>query len=157
MARGFDNINLVFTIGNQTKDANKNVTARNEAQHSTVCFTKNLNITYRMSSPIKRLRGRQSMLRSNSPRKDSSLNDFENKIWNSKTCKNEMYQNEKRKMTSTSKVWIDDLTFWDKSCAVLLKYHRYSKTNMKIFLFLPYAHTRTHARTHTHARKKKVE
>ncbi|KAK6625505.1 hypothetical protein RUM43_005804 [Polyplax serrata] len=123
MGRGFDNINLVFTIGNQTRHSNKNARARSEPQHSTVSFTRNLNITYRMSSPIKRPRGRPT-LRPSSPKKSVS-NDVQEKTWNMDQDRNKNYHlDERMRSTSNAKVLIDDLTFWDKSCSVLLKYHR---------------------------------
>lgn len=123
MGRGFDNINLVFTIGNQSKDANKNVSTKTDAQHATVCFTRNLNVTYSMSSPIKRPRARKQGIQSISPNRISI--EPVNKNLKQQTYKTEsINDNEKKKSITTSKVPIDDLTFWDKSCSVLLKYHR---------------------------------
>lgn len=124
MGRGFDNINLVFTICNQSKDANKNVITRNEAQHATVCFTRDLNVTYTMSSPIKRPRGRLQGLRHNSPQRRVSTESDVIKTWNPKSWSTDVhYDNEKRQI-NYSKIAVDDLTFWERSCAVMLRYHR---------------------------------
>lgn len=64
MGRGFDNIRLVFTVASQQRDANRNVVTRSDAQHATVAFTRDLNVTVTVEASPRRLQRRPPPSRS---------------------------------------------------------------------------------------------
>lgn len=109
MGRGFDNIRLVFTVGSQQRDANRNVVTRTDAQHATVAFTRDLNVTVTVEASPRKLTRRANLTRT-VPALDAVVPK----------------QFISRQMPG-NKVLMDDLTFWDKSSAVMLRYHRYNQ------------------------------
>lgn len=131
MSRGFDNVDLVFTLSS-AQDKNKNLMtcgSKTEPQHSTVCFTVDLNVTYTMSSPITRRRNRSGRSssgdsrdepRTASPKANGRKLDTTNGRSSPSTMKNE---NARKFVITRSNE--NDLTFWSNSCGVILYYHRY--------------------------------
>lgn len=141
MGRGFDNVNLVFTF-ETCQDNEKNIYNGNRyvsspiykelAQHSTVVFTKVLNVSYTMSSPIKRLRNKAeedfAALSNSSERNNSDIGDLceanQNKvqIGNRRNVIHPERQSNPQipTMFNTER----DCTHWSKNCGAFLSFHR---------------------------------
>lgn len=142
MGRGFDNLDLVFAlpsqINNNFRGNNRNVISpvcKEEPQHSTVTFSKMLNVSYTVSSPMKRICNRQG--NEFSQRSCSSSSSFT--LCSDGTRKENTVSSQSESGESHSE-FLDqsplirsrrvsqsngDSTFWTKSCALLLNYHRW--------------------------------
>ncbi|KAL0272432.1 UNVERIFIED_CONTAM: hypothetical protein PYX00_005402 [Menopon gallinae] len=111
MGRGFDNVNLVFTTVDQPKDVNKNEVTRSEGKHATVSFTRDLSVTYTVS---KKPLAHFQRVRRGSPQRRIAVEPNSVKTYNPKSWSD-----------TDKKMFLgDDQTFWEKSCAFLLRYHK---------------------------------
>jgi hypothetical protein len=141
MGRGFDNVNLVFTVqpcqdneGN-SYNGNRNVSSpvhKKLAQHSTVTFTKVLNVSYTMSSPINRPRNkvqRDIAALSNSSERntldtsdscESNRNRVQINNSNNVEHAGSQYSLQIPTMFKTEK----DCIHWSKNCGAFLSFHR---------------------------------
>lgn len=141
MGRGFDNVNLVFTVqpceDNERNSSNGNryissPIYKELAQHSTVSFTKVLNVSYTMSSPIKRpqnkAQGDIATLPKSSERNVSDVGDLceSNQdavhINNSKNAEHSERQNN-HQIPTMFKIE-KDCIHWSKNCGAFLSFHR---------------------------------
>lgn len=142
MGRGFDNVNLVFTVqpcqdneGN-SYNGNRNVSSpvhKKLAQHSTVTFTKVLNVSYTMSSPINRPRNkvqRDIAALSNSSERntldtsdscESNRNRVQINNSNNVEHAGSQYSLQIPTMFKTEK----DCIHWSKNCGAFLSFHRW--------------------------------
>ena len=141
MGRGFDDVNLVFTV-QQCEDnerscynPNRNVSSpiyKELAQHSTVTFMKVLNVSYTMSSPINRPRNKvqrdSAALPNNSERNTSdtgnSCESNQNRVQinngNNVEHAGRQYSLQIPSMFKTEK----DCVHWSKNCGAFLSFHR---------------------------------
>ncbi|KAK7873112.1 hypothetical protein R5R35_006342 [Gryllus longicercus] len=144
MARGFDNLDLVFALppqnNNHLRGNSRNVISpvcKEEPQHSTVSLSKILNVSYSVASPMKRICSRprrECVLQSSYDSSDScSSHSSEVMQDDSELCRNDpgeacsaisedhsVITNARRLSKSNG-----DCTFWTKSCATLLNHHRW--------------------------------
>lgn len=144
MGRGFDNIDLVFTV--PFKDNNENKCSsktcghivkpvfRESSQKSTVCLTRLLQVSYTVTPLEEKLKQKQEDI---NRRIDcnSSVNAHNTKLYGTdkkfaiqsgNNCENSASLQNKITNSNTEKVInTSDNTYWSKSCAVLLSYHRW--------------------------------
>ena len=141
MGRGFDSVNLVFTVQScednerSCYNVNRNVSSpiyKELAQHSTVTFMKVLNVSYTMSSPINRPRNKvhrgSAALPSNSERNTSdngnSCESNRNRVQINNSNNTEhagrQYSLQIPSMLKTEK----DCVHWSKNCGAFLSFHR---------------------------------
>ncbi|XP_047098968.1 putative zinc metalloproteinase C607.06c [Schistocerca piceifrons] len=143
MGRGFDNIDLVFTV---PKNDNENRTSsktcahiakpvfRELSQNSTVCLTRLLQVSYTVTPLEEKLKQKQENIN-----RRADFNSTEN-VHNAKLHgtdkkfasqsgnnfeKTNSLQNKKPNYTTEKLMDISDHTYWSKSCAALLSYHRW--------------------------------
>nr|CAD7605228.1 unnamed protein product [Timema genevievae] len=127
MGRGFDNLNLVFTVHTKNdnekidKEKNKRVSSpasKASAQHATVSFTKVLNISYRAPSPIRKPINKFNRT-PDSPKRKLSFTDL------SIRSSQESIASDTVDESQTTSELSGDLTYWTKSCATILAFHRW--------------------------------
>jgi hypothetical protein len=141
MGRGFDSVNLVFTVqpceDNERScySVNQNVSSpiyKELAQHSTVTFMKVLNVSYTMSSPINRPRNKvqrdSAVLSYNSGRNTSDIGnscESNQNIVNINNSNNNEYAERHHGLQIPSMFKTDkDGVHWSKNCAAFLSFHR---------------------------------
>jgi hypothetical protein len=141
MGRGFDNVNLVFTV--QPRDDNERNSCNGNqyisssiykelAQHSTVTFTKVLNVSYTVSSPISRSHNkvqRESAALPNSSERNTSdagdsceSNQHSIQINNSNSIEYAGRQSSPQ-IPTIFKIQ-RDCVHWTKNCGAFLCFHR---------------------------------
>jgi len=126
MGVGYSDIYKVFTIhgrsgscgsGSGSSDGYRaRRRARSLPQHATVSFTLDLSVTCTMSSPVRRPRGKAAQQVA-TVRKSMSQDE-------NKSLKRVVKSFTTESFDSRAFKCIDDLTFWSKSCAALLAFHR---------------------------------
>nr|CAD7430468.1 unnamed protein product [Timema monikensis] len=126
MGRGFDNLNLVFTVHKKNdnekldKEINKKVSSaasKASAHHATVSFTKVLNVSYRAPSPIRKPINKTNRT-PDSPKRKLSFTDL------SIRSSQESIASDTVDESQTTSELSRDLTYWTKSCATILAFHR---------------------------------
>jgi hypothetical protein len=139
MARGFDNMHLVFTYQpcedneRNSYNANQYISSpiyKEVAQHSTVIFTNILNVSYTMSSPIKRLRnkaqGDVAALPSSSERSNTDIGDLCESNRNKVQINNQkdVVDQERQNNPEIPTMFKRDCIHWSKNCVAFLSFHR---------------------------------
>lgn len=141
MGRGFDNVNLVFTVQpcedneRNTYNGNRYVSSpiyKELAQHSTVSFSRVLNVSYTMSSPIRRPRSKSQGSMSTSNTMDRSNPDIadscetnQNKIQINNSRNEEHPGKQSNHQIPTTFKVERDCMHWSKNCAAILNFHRW--------------------------------
>jgi hypothetical protein len=141
MGRGFDNVNLVFTV-QRCENNEKNSNNRNRfvsspvykepAQNSTVAFTKVLNVSYTVSPRVKRPQNKAqeiiTALPNVSGRNTSDIGDVcesnRNRVQTNNG--NNMKHPEGLSNPQTPRVFNmeTDFAHWSKNCGAFLSFHR---------------------------------
>jgi Putative peptidase family. len=133
MGRGFDNVNLVFTVqpceDNERNSCNGNRYVSSPiykelAQHSTVAFTRTLNVSYTMSSPMKRPRSKSQGESARTARSTEDISEANrNKLNINKSRNLDSPDRQQSQIPMTFKVE-KDCIHWSKNCGVFLSFHR---------------------------------
>jgi hypothetical protein len=141
MGRGFDNVNLVFTV-QRCEDSEKNSNIRNRfvsspvykelVQHSTVAFTKVLNVSYTVSPHVKKPENKAQeniiSLLNVSGRNTQDIGDVcesnqtRVQINNGNNVKHPVRLSNPQ--TPTVFNMERDCTYWSKNCGAFLTFHR---------------------------------
>lgn len=141
MGRGFYNVNLVFTFqtckGNERNSYNgsRHVSSpicKELVQHSTVVFTKFLNVSCNMSSPIKRLRNKAkedvAAFSNSSERNNSDIGDLCEASQNKVQMNNRSNVIHPERQNNTQVLTMfnveGDCTHWSKNCGAFLSFHK---------------------------------
>ena len=141
MGRGFDNVNLVFTVqpceDNERNSCNGNRYVSSPiykelAQHSTVAFTKVLSVSYTVSSPMKRPRSKSQGESTNPRRNPGNLTETNANKLNFNNTRNvdSPERQYSHQIPTTFKVE-KDCIHWSKNCAVMLSFHRWVYTRVR--------------------------
>lgn len=142
MGRGFDNVNLVFTVqsceDNESYSYNRNryvssPVCKELAQHSTLSFTKVLNVSYTMSPRIKRpqnkAQGNITVLPNISERSTSDIDDLCESNQNRGQINNGNNVKHPKRLNNPQIPTVfqmeRDCTHWSKNCGAFLSFHRW--------------------------------
>jgi hypothetical protein len=141
MGRGFDSVNLVFTVqhceDNKRTSNNRNrfvssPVCKEPAQNSTVAFTKVLNVSYTVLPPVKRPQNKAQEIITASPnvsgRNASGIGDVCESNRNRVQINNGNNVRHADRLSSPRTPTVlnmeTDLAHWSKNCGAFLSFHR---------------------------------